>query len=585
MSRELAALTELAEEVGELVRSSESQQTLFSFFLRSEGFGADPAFANGITNGFPADAVELCFLRDCLALVVDAVLADDVVSEDELLASLDVTRPISRLYGQRLSRYRAFVCHNIEGVRDFLHFFVGDERLFGYAGKNNRFSAVLCMNADVERPPELESYLKRWEEIITSIMLSVLASDGLTFEEKDLLTSIKQFVSRLESLSQRLAEDDQAGLDDPSDGIAKSHSSSERTAEAEELPATEVLSAARRSLDELVGLAAVKAEIKRLASFLQVQERRRLQGLKSSTQALHFVFSGNPGTGKTTVARILADILYGLGVLRTRKLIECDRSQLVGGYIGQTAIKTAEMVDQATDGVLFIDEAYTLANGGREDFGLESINTLLKRMEDLRSRLVVVVAGYSSKMEAFLESNPGLKSRFTRFVHFPDYDIADLCRIFENLCKQNEYRLTNDARALAALVFNIAVREGTEGFGNARYVRTLFENSLVNQAERLDSATTSDLTTVERDDIPLDAAAAMLRGVEFGGLKWVGICPGCKKRVSAGIKFLGQNVQCKCGEKWIFPWWGIDVATVPESVRPTLTQLPTDACLGLARSE
>jgi hypothetical protein len=250
----------------------------------------------------------------------------------------------------------------------------------------------------------------------------------------------------------------------------------------------EVLKEAMDELDKLTRLVAVKAEVKRLTDVLTVQAERRKHGLKDAAQTLHFVFTGNPGTGKTTVARILAKVLHGFGLLKSTRLVETDRSGLVGGYLGQTAIKTAEVVLSALDGVLFIDEAYTLSqrhSGGEDAFGREAIDTLLKRMEDHRDRLSVVVAGYGGPMQQFIRANPGLQSRFTRFLHFEDYTAAELCRIFDRLCRGSEYTLDPGAMAVASHFFTLAHARRDEHFGNARYVRNVFEEVLSHQSQRV----------------------------------------------------------------------------------------------------
>ena len=240
-----------------------------------------------------------------------------------------------------------------------------------------------------------------------------------------------------------------------------------------------------KELEGLVGLAPVKHQVADLANLVRIRQERERRGMKAAGVSYHCVFTGNPGTGKTTVARILAGIYRDLGVLKKGHLVETDRSGLVAEFVGQTAVKTNKIIDSALDGVLFIDEAYTLVNGGKEDFGAEAIATLLKRMEDDRDRLIVILAGYTDEMRAFLESNPGLRSRFTRTIEFPDYTAEELEVIFLRLADRNQYELTTNAmHALRArLAEAVAAKDRT--FGNGRFARNLFERAIERQATRL----------------------------------------------------------------------------------------------------
>jgi len=262
---------------------------------------------------------------------------------------------------------------------------------------------------------------------------------------------------------------------------------------------------AREKLDALIGLEQVKTEVTSFIAFLKIQKERKRQGLHTSSKTLHYVFTGNPGTGKTTVARILAKILYDCGILQSDKLIETDRPGLVAEYVGQTAIKTDAIIQSALDGVLFIDEAYSLQTSGEKDFGHEAVNTLLKRMEDYRDRLVVIVAGYTAPMNKFLKSNPGLSSRFTRFLHFEDYSVDELLEIFLKYCNGDEYRLTVPACEKLRSVFGKAIVQKDEHFGNGRYVRNVFEETTRRQSVRLskfETMTREQLSTIDTEDIP-----------------------------------------------------------------------------------
>ena len=258
---------------------------------------------------------------------------------------------------------------------------------------------------------------------------------------------------------------------------------------------------ALKELDALVGLAPVKTEVRKLASFIEIREKRREAGLKNPPVSYHCVFTGNPGTGKTTVARILADVYRAMGILKKGHLVETDRSGLVGEYVGQTAVKTNKLVDSALDGVLFVDEAYSLVSGGEKDFGAEAIATLLKRMEDDRDRLVVILAGYTDEMKAFIDSNPGLQSRFSRFIEFPDYSAEELAQIFLRNVEKNQYACNRDVRNSIRDVMRLAVAKKDRNFGNARYVRNLFENAIQRQAVRL--STVAPLTAETLTELTL----------------------------------------------------------------------------------
>lgn len=327
---------------------------------------------------------------------------------------------------------------------------------------------------------EMKKYEKEYLELLYEYSAVLANIDGvLSSEEVHFLQFLKKMIDCVEKNGQ-----------------------SERTSENSE-----------DELNNLIGLSSVKGEIKTFKNFLGIQKERMKKNLPVPPTSYHLVFSGNPGTGKTTVARIVAKIFKELGILSKGHLVEVSRADLVAGYVGQTAIKTNEKIDSALDGVLFIDEAYTLSNGGENDFGQEAIDTILKRMEDDRKRLVVIVAGYTNEIKNFINSNPGLSSRFNRYIEFADYTELELVEIFKSNLSKYGYYLNADAEeklresiSSAVMKKNVDSDTRKSSFGNGRFVRNLFEKVIERQANRL--ALVPDLNGVDineliADDFPL----------------------------------------------------------------------------------
>lgn len=340
-------------------------------------------------------------------------------------------------------------------------------------------------------------------------------------------------------------------------------------------PPEQLLQESLAELDRLIGLDNIKQEVRTLTNFLKVQKQREQRNLPTTALSLHMVFGGNPGTGKTTVARIVGSIFGAMGVLKKGHLVETDRSGLVAEYAGQTGPKTNKMIDEALDGVLFIDEAYTLISSEGEDpFGHEAVQTLLKRMEDNRDRLVVILAGYPLEMEILLRSNPGLSSRFSRHLEFPDYTPLELVQIFGLMCEKNQYMLQPLTRAKVIVGFDYLYQRRDRYFGNGRAARNLFEHAIrlmANRIAEIAELSIEQLTLLEPQDIefkgvPLEVFVDI---VENSPLRFHIECPSCKHGKDAPTRFLGQKVRCpKCDHEFQAAW-GTLVPKVPAQDKPS----------------
>lgn len=320
------------------------------------------------------------------------------------------------------------------------------------------------------------------------------------------------------------------------------------------------LEAALAELHAMIGLDSIKRDVQELVNFLKVQEERGRHGLPRTSVSLHMTFCGNPGTGKTTVARIIGRILGGLGILSRGHLVETDRSGLVAKYAGQTGPKTHQKIDEALDGVLFIDEAYSLvAERGDDPYGDEALQALLKRAEDDRQRLVVVLAGYPQPMEQLLAANPGLASRFSRRLDFADYSAAELGRIFHGLCQQNHYVLPAATRLKLLLGFQHSLDRRDESFGNGRLARNVFEQAIRRLANRIADIvpiTAELLTTLEPADILFpEALEGACEDLDNSARRLSTACVGCGRRVRFRPAMLGQRVKCKeCQHDFQLDW-------------------------------
>lgn len=409
------------------------------------------------------------------------------------------------------------------------------------------------------------------ETIVARLANLIIKSDGLTTpEETDTLLKLQ---SDLAAALHPEQSDKGKPLSMPDDGVpvavpgrsGVSGSAPDRTKVTRpEKSAEERLAEAFAELDSLIGIEAVKERVRSLSNFLQLQRQRQVAGLATMPISLHMAFVGNPGTGKTTVARIVGQILGAMGIVSSGHLVETDRSGLVAQYAGQTAVKTQALCDSARGGVLFIDEAYSLIDSSGEDsFGREAIQILLKRMEDERDNLVVILAGYPDEMDQMIRSNPGLSSRINTRIKFDDYGPADLGRIFETLCKRNDYVLPPESRHRLLMALDQAYRDRDRHFGNGRLARNAFEDSVRRMADRIAGIVplTPELMT------KLTAVDITLPGVETKQIdQWLTqphtlrtSCPKCGKRLRLSGSALGRTVKCPaCSHLFPAPWADVE---------------------------
>jgi hypothetical protein len=342
-----------------------------------------------------------------------------------------------------------------------------------------------------------------------------------------------------------------------------------RTPAADDRTPEERLADARAKLDRLVGLAAIKDQIQTLTNFLKMERQRDSAGLPTTKPSLHMAFVGNPGTGKTTVARIVSEIYGALGVLEKGHLVETDRSGLVAQYAGQTGPKTNAKIDEALDGVLFIDEAYTLIDeSGQDQYGREAVQTLLKRMEDQRDRLVVILAGYPNEMQKMIRSNPGLSSRVGMTMHFDDYPPEALCRIFDLIAGKAKYTLPTESRRRLLRGFTYLYIRRDRHFGNGRCSRNSFERSVRRLANRLASMTEVNhdlLTTLEPEDIEVAGVTQGHLAAMAGEAGLVRVtCSQCDAALVIDDKLLATEVQCESCDERYKAKWGEPVAELPK---------------------
>ena len=448
-------------------------------------------------------------------------------------------------------------------------------RMFGDASHLQWYSLL----RPFDRIAKIRNFVPELETIVLRVANLVAKADGtVSAQETNAILSIQQEIQvhlcRIQ-LNEPATGDSREGTSSPIQ-IIHHEPTLLKTQQEQQLPCDAVETASAelsdsleqtlKDLDQLIGLDGVKQEITTLTNYLNLQQHRQEASLPVHQLSLHMVFEGNPGTGKTTVARIVGRIFKSLGLLKRGHLVETDRAGMVAEYAGQTAPKTHRKIDEAMDGILFIDEAYSLIASGHEDaYGHEAVQALVKRMEDDRQQLVVIIAGYPEPIDQLLHSNPGFSSRFNTQLLFEDYLPTELARIFQLMCETNHYQLPCLARAKLLLGFQWLYESRDEHFGNGRLVRNTFENSvrrLANRVAAVTPVTRELLTVLTADDIDLnDVPASVWEHLDDSGLRFGVTCQQCEKPVHVRMDQLGREVGCPHCQATLQAEWGEWVRT------------------------
>ncbi len=508
------------------------------------------------------DATLLSLCGCCVSRVIESVMADGVVMDEEIALANQVCRPIADLFAAHFAVYAPFTGLALPTTREFFRTFQNDQRWFGGGADSEPdiVAGILCGAATVASGDQ--AIIDGFELLFETVAMRILAVDGITEEEEATFLRFKDQAKAIRELIDiHMSRASKSKKPDLKRQVEKSSSR----------VTFDIASQALAELNGLVGVAGVKKDVQRLMGYLTVQKARKKHKCRDAAQPLHFVFTGNPGTGKTTVAQLIGKILYGSKMLSSPKIAEYDGRKLLGRSPSETALKTDAAFRAASGGILFLEDLCSLASGAGSSAGShsdEAVSALLARMEGDGDRTVVVLAGKKAPMAEFLTANPDLESRLTRSFHFDDYAVADMCRIFERFCIADDNSLTPNARAYVFLHFSLVHERRDENFANARVVRRSYEDAIVYRKQRLAARagepTPEQLKLIEGSDIISSSIhESELRSRDVSFSKWEAECPSCHRTSHSGVANLGRRVNCKCSASFVFPWWNLDRSSIP----------------------